>query len=381
MKTPDSLAPSPPTPLPRAGEGSVVADDASTIAARPLDGYFFEDYRLGQHFIHATPRTITAGDSALYLALTGARQPLHCSLPVAQALGYRDMPIDDLLVFNIAFGKTVPDISYNAIANLGYADVRFLAPVYVGDTLRSETQIIGLKENSSGKSGVVYVRSDTFRQDGEKVLTWARWVMINKREISKLAPAAASEKTLPDLPAFVTAENIVAPKQLRPAGLNAQSSGSTRLWDDYVAGQVIDHPAGMTLDESQHTLATRLYQNTARVHFDAHHMATTPFGKRLVYGGHVISICRALSYDGLENVISIAAINAGSHVHPTFAGDTLYAKTQVLGAWALRPDLGALRLRLLGLKNLTAGEYALPADIAVPQLVLDLDYTVLMPRK
>ena len=349
---------------------------SATHIARPLDGYFFEDYQIGQRYIHATPRTITAGDSALYLALTGARQPLHCSLPVAQALGYRAMPLDDLLVFNIAFGKTVPDISYNAIANLGYADVRFLAPVYVGDTLRSETQIIGLKENSSGKSGVVYVRSDTFRQDGEKVLTWARWVMISKRDT-----ANAAQTTLPDLPAFVTAENIVAPKQLRPPGLSAQDSGSTRLWDDYAVGQIIDHPAGMTIDESQHTLATRLYQNTARVHFDAHHMATTPFGKRLVYGGHVISLCRALSYDGLENVISIAAINAGSHVHPTFAGDTLYAKTQVLEAWALRTDLGALRLRLLGLKNLTAREYALPADIAAPQLVLDLDYTVLMPRK
>ena len=127
---------------------------------RPLNGYFFEDYRVGQQFTHATPRTITAGDAALYIALTGARQAAHCAATVAEALGYPDTPIDDLLVFHIAFGKTVPDVSYNAVANLGYADVRFTAPVFAGDTLRCESSVIGLKQNWNGKTGVVYLRSN-----------------------------------------------------------------------------------------------------------------------------------------------------------------------------------------------------------------------------
>jgi 2-methylfumaryl-CoA hydratase len=105
-----------------------------------------------------------------------------------------------------------------------------------------------------------------------------------------------------------------------------------------------------------------------------------------VYGGHIISVCRALAHDGLENAIAIAAINAGSHTNPTFAGDTLYAVTEVREKWPLpgRDDLGALRLRLVGLKNLPPAELAFPIapDGAYPpSVVLDLDYTVLMPRR
>ena len=124
-------------------------------------GRFFEDFNLNEVIHHATPRTITAGDCALYIALTGERNPIHCSEPFAKSLGYRSIPVDDLLAFHIAFGKTVPDISVNAIANLGYADVRFWRPIFIGDTIKTSSEIIGLKENSNGKSGVVWVRSTT----------------------------------------------------------------------------------------------------------------------------------------------------------------------------------------------------------------------------
>ena len=345
---------------------------------RPLCGYFFEDYRVGQKFVHATPRTITSGDVALYLALTGARHPAHCASTVAQALGYASAPIDDLLVFHIAFGKTVPDISWNAVANLGYADTRFMAPVYAGDTLRCESEIIGLKQNSNGKTGVVYVRSSAFNQHNAMVLSWARWVMVANKDVDI---TAVPDAVLPMLPKSVATESLVIPAFLQPAGLTEDLTGSSRFWDDYRLNEVINHPAGMTIDESDHTLATKLYQNTARVHFDLHHMKDSRFGRRLVYGGHVISVCRALSFDGLENVISIAAIHGGSHNKPTFAGDTLYSKSVIVEKTALRPDLGALRVRLLGIKN------AAPAaiDATNPQLpesvVLDLDYSVLVPRQ
>src|SRR5205085_9478004 len=95
-------------------------------------GNFFEDFRIGQTIRHATPRTLSAGDVALYIALYGARFAVQSSDAFARALGYRSAPVDDLLVFHIVFGKTVPDISLNAVANLGYADCRFLQPVYPG---------------------------------------------------------------------------------------------------------------------------------------------------------------------------------------------------------------------------------------------------------
>ncbi len=347
---------------------------------RPAEGYFFEDYRLGQKFVHATPRTLTQGDVSLYQALTGSRLPLHCSEPFAQALGYPAMPVDDLLVFHIAFGKTVPDVSYNAVANLGYADCRFLQPVYIGDTLRAESEVIGLRDNSSGKTGVVYVRSNCFNQREELVLTWMRWVMISRRKPTD-TPSHALQG-VKDAPAFVEKDAIVVPTGLRAARLDTRSTGGTRYWEDYKTSEVIHHPGGMTLDETDHTLATKLYQNTARVHFDANHMKDSRFGRRLVYGGQVISICRALSYDGLENALSIVAINSGQHSNPTFAGDTVYATTVVGMKWEISKTLGAIQLGLVGTKNAAIAGVADDDDQVPPENhVLRFNYTVLMPRR
>ena len=348
--------------------------------ARPLSGYFFDDYALGRRFAHATPRTLTEADAAVYLALTGGRNPVHCAAPVAAALGHRAVPVDDLLAFHIAFGKTVHDISYNAVANLGYADVRFLAPVYPGDTIAAESEVIGLKQNSSGASGVVYVRSRAFNQHGAEVLAWARWVMVEKRRRETPAPPAV----VPDLPAEVTPERLSIPAFLAPRALDLRATGGTRLWDDYAAGESIDHPGAMTIEEADHMLATRLYQNTARVHFDAFGARSNAFGKRLVYGGHVISIVRALSHDGLENAFAVAAIHGGTHANPTFAGDTIAARSVVLSRDEIpgRDDVGALRLRMLGAKNSKLAQLATPAPGAKdPAVVLDLDLTVLVPRR
>lgn len=355
----------------------------SDFIVPPPQGHFFEDFHVGKRFRHATPRTVTPGDAALYVALTGARQPLACSAPLARAFGYQDAPLDDVLVFNMAFGKTVPDISANAIANLGYSDVRFLIPVMAGDTIRAESEVIGVRETSGGDSGVVYVRSTAFNQHEQPVLSWMRWVLVRKQDHASLSPVP----TLPELPAFVAPGDAVVANLRVDLDSLSNATGSRRVWEHYAAGDRIEHPAGMTLDESDHTFATRLYQNNAKVHFDALAMQDTPHGRRLVYGGHVISVCRALSYDGLENVLSIAAINGGTHAAPTFAGDTLYALTQVREKWEVpcRSDLGLLRLRLLGLKNTPATEF--DPDIEVDgkcrlrrEVVLDLDYTVLLPR-
>ena len=122
-------------------------------------GNFFEDFRVGQEIRHATPRTIGEGDAALYMALTGSRFLQHCSDPFARRHGLPRAPVEDLLAFHIVFGKTVPDISLNAVANLGYADGRFLSLVYPGDTLTARSEVIGLKENSNRQTGVVWVRS------------------------------------------------------------------------------------------------------------------------------------------------------------------------------------------------------------------------------
>jgi len=344
-------------------------------------GRFFENFSLNEVIQHATPRTITAGDASLYIALTGSRNPLHCNEPFARTLGYKNTPIDDLLAFHIAFGKTVPDVSVNAVANLGYADVRFLQPVYIGDTLTTSSQVIGLKQNSNGKNGVVYVRSTSANQHNQPVLSWVRWVMVHKNNTS----AAAPETVIPDLPGYVDASNLNVPQFFTARDFNTSSTGGQYFWEDYQTGERINHPSGMTINDSDHSLATRLYQNNARLHFDAHAMRSSAFGKRLVYGGVVISACRALSFEGLENALSILAINAGTHANPCFAGDTIYTFTEVLDTWELpnRSDIAALRLRMVGIKNMSAAEVSEIKQFNGyhPNVVLDLDYTILMPKR
>src|SRR5882672_12885421 len=317
---------------------------------KTTSGNFFEDFRLGQVIRHATPRTVTAGDVALYNALFGARFAPQSSDPFAYAIGYPSSPVDDLLVFHIVFGKTVPDISLNAVANLGYADCRFLRAVYPGDTLTAASEVIGLKENSSRKTGVVYVRSSGFKQDGTKVLEYVRWAMVRKRDEGAPSPG----DLVPDLP------KTVAPDALGEAcpmvvvrHYDVALAGSPHRWGDYQAGEKIDHIDGMTVEDAEHQMATRLYQNTARVHFNQFAMSKDRFGRRLVYGGHVISLARALSFNGLANAFHIAAINGGRHVNPLFAGMTVFAWSEVLAKAELpgRDDVGAMRLRTVAAKD------------------------------
>mgnify|MGYP003651574312 FL=1 len=344
-------------------------------------GNFFEDFVPGQVLRHATPRTVTEGEIALYTALYGNRFALQSSDMFAMALGYDGMPVDDMLVFHIVFGKTVPDISLNAVANLGYADGRFGVPVYPGDTLSAQSEVIGVKENSNGKTGVVWVRTTGTNQRGEEVLSYVRWVMVRKGD--EAAPAPVTQ--VPDLPDAVAAENLAVPENLSLAAYDEIAAGSAHFWEDYAVGEKIDHVDGMTLEEAEHMLATRLYQNTAKVHFDLHAQSGGRFGKRLIYGGHIISLARSLSFNGLANALHVAAINGGRHVAPSFAGDTVYAWSEVLDKAALpdRDDVGALRLRLVAAKDHPCADFPLKDAEGKdhPAVVLDIDAWMLMPRR
>jgi 2-methylfumaryl-CoA hydratase len=343
-------------------------------------GNFFEDFRLGQIIRHATPRTVTHGDVAVYNALFGARFPLQSSDVFAYAIGYPQSPIDDLLVFHMVFGKTVPDISLNAVANLGYADCRFLRAVYPGDTLTAESEVIGLKENSSRKTGVVYVRSSGFRQDGTKVLEYVRWVMVRKRDEAAAAPG----DLVPQLPNAVEADGIgEAAPMLVVRSYDFVLAGSLHRWGDYQVGEMIDHVDGMTVEEAEHQMATRLYQNTARVHFNQFTQAKDRFGRRLVYGGHVISLARALSFNGLANGFHVAAINGGRHVAPLFAGLTVFAWSEILDRAEIpgRSDVGTLRIRTIATKDRPCADFPdKTGDAYEPSVILDLDYWALMPK-
>ncbi|MEG6507948.1 MaoC family dehydratase [Methyloligella sp. 2.7D] len=347
----------------------------------PAAGNFFEDFSLGQKIVHATPRTLTVGDTSLFTGLYGGRFAVQSSDHFAQGIGYPVAPIADDLVFHIVIGKTVPDVSRNAIANLGYAEFRFLKPVYPGDTLASVSEVIGLKQNSSGKNGVVYVRSTGTNQNGEKVLEFARWVMVNKRNLDAPAP----ETVIPELDKAVDPATIGgALPSLDMGHYDFDLAGSPLRWGDYEVGQKINHFDGMTIEEAEHQIATRLFQNTARVHFNQHIEGQGRFGRRLVYGGHIISIARALQFNGLANAFHLAALNGASHVAPSFAGDTIYAWSEVLDKAELegRDDLGALRVRLFAVKDRDPAEFPGVKEDGKYEdgVVLDFDCWLVLPR-
>ena len=324
-------------------------------------------------------------------------------------------------MFHIVFGKTVPDVSLNAVANLGYAGCYFRKPVYPGDTLTALSEVIGLKENSSRKTGIVYVRTTGYKQDGTPVLEYVRWVMVRKRD--EAAPAPGDH--VPRLPTAV--EPNVLSEACPPLDIEAYDfalAGSPYRFGDYAVGEKIDHVDGYTVEEAEHQIATRLYQNTARIHFDqfsakqgrfgkrliygghvislARSLIATRlyqntarihfdqfsakqgrFGRRLIYGGHVISLARSLTFNGLANAFHVAAINGGRHVAPLFAGGTVFAWSEVLAKAELpgRTDVGALRLRTVATNDKPCGDFPLKTgDEYDPAVLLDLDYWVLMPR-
>lgn len=350
------------------------------IKTKTNPGNYFEDFRLEQEIVHATPRTVSHGDTALYTGLYGVRFAVNSSSEFARHIGLPSAPLDDILAFHMVFGKTVPDISLNAVANLGYAEGRFGDPVYPGDTLTTTSKVIGLRQNKDGKSGVVYVRSTGVNQRGAMVLDYCRWVMVRKRDEAAPAP----EPVVPTLAEAVAVDQLIVPANLELGGYNRVLAGSPATWEDYETGEKIDHVDGMTIEEAEHMIATRLYQNTAKVHFDQLMQKGSRFGQRLIYGGHIISLARSLSFNGLANAFKVAAINGGRHVAPTFAGNTIYAWTQVTEKHPLpgRGDVGALRLRTIATKDKPCAEFPLMTAEGTydPAVVLDLDYTVLVPR-
>jgi 2-methylfumaryl-CoA hydratase len=246
--------------------------------------------------------------------------------------------------------------------------------------LSATSEVIGLKENSNKQTGIVYVRSRGANQNGDIVLDYVRWVMVRKRD-----PAAAiAEEKVPKLPSVLAPDALgAACPAIETSAYDRVLAGSEQVWSDYEAGEKIDHVDGMTVEEAEHQLATRLYQNTAKVHFNQFSEGQGRFGRRLIYGGHVISLARALSFKGLANAFHVAAINGGRHVAPLFAGLTVFAWSEILDRAEIpgRSDVGALRVRTIATKDRPSADFPdKSGDAYDPAIILDLDYWALMPR-
>jgi 2-methylfumaryl-CoA hydratase len=224
------------------------------------------------------------------------------------------------------------------------------------------------------------VRTTGYKQDGTPVLEYVRWVMVRKRD--EAAPAPGDH--VPRLPTALDPKVLgEACPAIDVAAYDLALAGSSYKFGDYEVSEKINHVEGITVEEAEHMIATRLYQNTAKIHFDLFSAKQGRFGQRLIYGGHVISLARALSFNGLANAFHVAAINGGRHVAPLFAGGTVFAWSEILAKAELpgRTDVGALRLRTVATNDRPGEDFPFKTgEDYDPAVLLDLDYWVLMVR-
>lgn len=149
-------------------------------------GLYFEDFVEGEEIVHSLSKTIFESDNNLFSLLTMNHHPVHTNIDYAQKNQHGKIMVVGTLVFSIVVGMTVPDISGKAIANLGYENVKHLAPVFINDTLYAKTKILSKRaSNSKPDRGIVYVETIGFNQNNEKVISFRRNVLIKKAEYDK----------------------------------------------------------------------------------------------------------------------------------------------------------------------------------------------------
>lgn len=278
--------------------------------------------------------------------------PLHKNRRYAQLYGYRDLILPPGLVMAVVFSQSVEDVSENARANLEYVDMRFGAPVYVGDTIESTSVVLGVTPSSRDKSlGVVHVQTTGRNQHDDVVLTYERKVQVWKHHVDAEVVKASTEATPVACELRLPAYDAAVPYR----SLAHLSNGDTYL-EDFTPGDVIEHSRGRTMT-AEHIALTAMLDNTSQVHCNQHMIDQNPErfvgGQLIIFGGIPFQLCLGLSCpDVADNSLGDIAYKTGRHSAPLFAGDTVFAATEIVATrdFAGRPDLGVLDTILRGYK-------------------------------
>jgi len=332
---------------------------------RKQHGHFLEDFRPGQVFRHKRGKTVTEGLFAVFTDFSMTTNPFAKNARYARVYGFRDLVVPPGLVMNVVFSQSVEDVSENGRANLEYIDMRFGVPVYVGDTLEAETTVLGVKASSRDRDrGVVHVQTTGRNQAGEVVLAFQRKVQVWKRDPD--APVAEGE-----VPPRAVPVSLALPDYDpgRPYQELAYLSSPDTYFEDFRAGDVLEHSRGRVI-ASDHILLTGMLDNTAQVHCNQWMVDQHPDrylgGQLVVYGGIPFNLCLGLSSaDVGDNALADVRYATGRHTAPVFAGDTVFASTEIRAVRDLpgRPDLGVLDTVLRGHKFVRKGEGAERVEI------------------
>jgi len=319
---------------------------------RKRKGNFLEHFAVGHVFRHKVGKTITEG---LFNAFTGwdmTANPLHKNQRYAARYGFRGLVAPPGLVMNVVFSQSVEDISENARANLEYIGMRFGAPVYIGDTIEVTSVVLGVRPSSREPDrGVVHVQTTGRNQDGEVVLTYERKVQVWKED----PRAEVREASIP-APEVPCALQLPPYDPSRGYAELAHLTNPDTYFEDFRPGDVIEHSRGRVVT-AEHVSLTAMLDNTSQVHCNQFMIDQNPDkyigGQLIVYGGIPFNLCLGLSCpDVADNALADVAYPSGRHTGPVFAGDTVFASTEIVAKedFPGRPDLGLLITRLRGHK-------------------------------
>ena len=147
-------------------------------------GLYFEDFVIGDEIYHSLSKTLFESDNNFFSLLTMKHHPVHTNIDYASKNQHGKILVVGTLVFSLAVGITVPDISGKAIANLGYEEVKHLNPVFLNDTIYVRSRILDKwASKTKNDRGIIYVESIAYNQNGIDVLSFKRNVLIKKRKI------------------------------------------------------------------------------------------------------------------------------------------------------------------------------------------------------
>jgi len=328
-------------------------------------GRFLEEFRPGDVYLHRRGKTITEGLFAIFTDFAFTTNPLAKNRRYAHAYGFRDLVAPPGLIMNVVFSQTVEDVSENGRANLEYIDMRFGAPVCVGDTIEAESLVLGVKASSRERDrGVVHVQTTGWNQRGELVLAYQRKVQVWKGDPD--APVAEGEVA----PRAVAVElSLPAHEAARAYRELAHLTSADTYFENFHPGDVFEHYRGRVIT-TDHIMLTGMLDNTSQVHCNQWMIDQQPDrylgGQLIVYGGIPFALCLGLSSPDVgDNALADVRYATGRHTAPWFAGDTVFATSEIRAVRDLpgRPDLGVLDTVLRGHKFARKGETAEKVEI------------------
>ncbi|MGE0881788.1 MAG: MaoC family dehydratase [Acidimicrobiia bacterium] len=157
-------------------------------------GRFYEDFEIGDVYEHPLGRTITSADNIWFTLLTQNTAPLHFDHHYAEQTGFGKPLVNSCLTLALVTGQSVTDVSQNVMANLGWDEVRLPNPVFEGDTIYSQSEVLSKRESSSRPDvGVVTVKTTGYNQDGTPVITYDRTLLVYKQGKAPVRPHLKSD--------------------------------------------------------------------------------------------------------------------------------------------------------------------------------------------